>query len=256
MSAVVVTGAAGWLASSIATSLAELGYQVFALDKKTALEESHGRLRNSAIECIEVDFFDKEKSLQTMSELAKNKQICAIVNAAYSFGSSNIFTGCDGIKINDIEEDQFTGDVEVAVGWAFRVIKCFHSNLQQTEGSIINIGSMYSHKAPNPSLYKGGFEQYTSKLSYTVGKHALLGMTRYLAAFFAEDNIRVNMVSPGAFSKPGTDLKFIDELNSRIPMGRIGNPRDLNGVVKFLVGNESSYITGQSFLVDGGWGIV
>ena len=81
-------------------------------------------------------------------------------------------------------------------------------------------------------------------------------MTRYLAAFFAEDNIRVNMVSPGAFSKPGTDLKFIDELNSRIPMGRIGNPRDLNGVVKFLVGNESSYITGQSFLVDGGWGIV
>ncbi len=120
-------------------------------------------------------------------------------------------------------------------------------------GSIINIGSMYGMVAPDFRIYTE--HQIPSPDYYAATKGALIQWTRYLAVKVASDGIRVNCVSPGPFPKPSVqrDTMFCENLKSRVPMGRLGEPKDLNGIITFLAGDSASYITGQNIAVDGGW---
>jgi gluconate 5-dehydrogenase len=92
---------------------------------------------------------------------------------------------------------------------------------------------------------------------HAAAKAGILQLTRYLAAEWASQGIRVNSVSPGWFpQKRGPERPdFMDEVNSRIPMGRIGQPSEIAGAVIFLIGDASSYVTGQNLVVDGGYSI-
>ena len=81
-------------------------------------------------------------------------------------------------------------------------------------------------------------------------------MTRHLAVYWAKDNIRVNCIAPGPFPTDKTQAllpEFIDRLDQKVPMGRMGKPEELKGLVVLLASEAGSYITGQNILVDGGW---
>ena len=82
-------------------------------------------------------------------------------------------------------------------------------------------------------------------------------MTRYLAMLWAQEGIRVNAISPGVFPpKRGPERPdYMNELTTRVPLGRVGQPNDLAGVIALLASQASSYITGQNFIVDGGWSV-
>ena len=86
-------------------------------------------------------------------------------------------------------------------------------------------------------------------------RRGLIQFTRYAAVHLAERSIRVNAVSPGACPSPAVqgDQSFIDALEARIPLGRIGQPGEVAGAVHFLLSDAASYVTGHNLVVDGGW---
>tara|TARA_B110000971_G_scaffold217066_1_gene253196 strand:- start:2564 stop:2974 length:411 start_codon:yes stop_codon:yes gene_type:complete len=132
------------------------------------------------------------------------------------------------------------------------MIKFFGEEMiKRKKGSIINIGSDLSVIAPNQKIYKSSYKNYIKPVTYSVIKHGMLGLTKYFASLYGKDNVRVNMVSPGPI-KNNQSKKLLDELKDIIPMKRLGNPNELLGVLIFLANQESSYITGQNILVDGG----
>jgi NAD(P)-dependent dehydrogenase (short-subunit alcohol dehydrogenase family) len=121
-------------------------------------------------------------------------------------------------------------------------------------GSIVNIASMYGVVAPDPRTYDQ-HPAFHNPPAYGAVKAGMLQFTRYAATHLAEYGIRVNAVSPGPFPKPLVQQqgRFIEHLEARVPLGRIGQPREIAGAVRYLLGDESSYVTGTNIVVDGGW---
>ena len=115
---------------------------------------------------------------------------------------------------------------------------------------------MYGHLSPDYRLYEN--VPQSNPPSYGASKAGIIQLTKYLASFLSKYKIRVNCISPGAFPFPEVVSKypeFVERLNSKNPMNRIGKPEELKGVVGLLCSNAGSYINGQNICVDGGWGI-
>lgn len=125
--------------------------------------------------------------------------------------------------------------------------------LKQGHGNIINVASTYSLVAPNQSLYDygAGVSQF-KPVDYIASKSFIPNFTRYLATFYARNNIRCNALVPhGIFNNhPEPFLKNWERLS---PMGRMCERDELNGPFTFLASDASSYMTGSVISVDGGW---
>ena len=92
-------------------------------------------------------------------------------------------------------------------------------------------------------------------MTYSVVKHGMVGLTKYFASLYGKSNVRVNMVSPGPI-KHNQNKKLLKELKNLMPMERLGEPKEILGILFFLSSSESSYITGQNILIDGGRTII
>lgn len=129
--------------------------------------------------------------------------------------------------------------------------------LRQGGGVIVNIASTYGVVAPDQRLYDGVKSPYAdtgfnTPVSYAVTKSAVLGLTRYLATYWAGKNIRVNALTPhGVYDKH--DATFVRNFASRSPLGRMARDDEYRGALLFLVSDASSYMTGANLIVDGGW---
>ena len=121
-------------------------------------------------------------------------------------------------------------------------------------GSIVNVASIYGLVSPQPATY-AGHPQFHNPPAYGAAKAGVIEFTRYAACHLASHNVRVNCVSPGPF--PTDEVRreggFIEELERRVPLGRVGEADELSGPVTFLLSPMSSYVTGHNLVVDGGW---
>lgn len=128
-----------------------------------------------------------------------------------------------------------------------------HPMLDQEYGNIINISSMYGITAPDQRMYQRPGEPPAYKPAYyPVTKSGILGLTRYLAAYYAGRNIRVNALSPGGVYH-GHDESFVQSYSSRAVLGRMAEKDEMNGALLFLASDASAYMTGANLIVDGGW---
>ena len=116
------------------------------------------------------------------------------------------------------------------------------------EGSIVNLASIYGIIGPDDSLYYG--TEMGMPAWYTAAKAAIIAYSRCLAVRYAP-KIRINCVSPGGVFDNQNDL-FVGRYVSKTPMGRMATPEDVAKACKFLISDESAYITGQNLIVDGG----
>ena len=119
-------------------------------------------------------------------------------------------------------------------------------------GSIINISSDLGVIGPNQSLYNDTTDYKKVKpVSYSIIKSGIIGLTRYTSTYWSKDNVRCNTLAPGGVYD-NQDKKFIKKINKLIPLKRMAKSYELKGPIIFLLSDDSSYINGQTLLVDGG----
>ena len=248
--AAIVTGAAGWLGSAMSRALAEAGARVLVTSRQTARAEAFAAtLPGDGHLGLGFSQDDTDAIPQFVEEaVARMDGIDILVNNAYGGPATDI----DTATAADFDQAYHNG-VTAYFLLARDIAK--HLRQRKAHGSIINIGSMYGLVASYPEAYQG--LGINSPPNYHGLKGGLVHLTRHLAAYWAKDNIRVNCLSPGPFPKmpdihenhPG----FIARLEAKVPLGRMGKPEELKGLVVLLASDAGSYITGQNILVDGGW---
>lgn len=245
----IVTGAAGWLGSAMSRALAEAGATLVvtsrdadrAADFAASLPGSgHIGLALSQEETDDIPGF-------VADVVARLGRVDVLVNNAYGTTAPSI----DSATAEDFDRAYHAG-VTAYFLLAREVVT--HLRERNAPGSIINIASMYGVVASYPDAYTG--LPVNSPPNYHGLKGGLIHLTRHLAVYWAKDRVRVNAISPGAF--PSQKVKdsqpeFIERLNAKVPMGRMGEPEELKGLVVLLASEAGSYITGQNILVDGGW---
>lgn len=242
---IVITGGHGHLGAAISLGLLEAGSKVVVLGRDQDKFESKFRDHGN-IFFENVDISSTQQVAEAFAKVySKFQRIDALINNAY------FMKGNDPEHVTD---EQWAYSLEGTLGTLHRCIReILPFFKKQGHGRIINLSSMYGMVSPD-------FRVYPDLLSanpphYGAAKAAVLQVTKYFACLLGKNNILVNAVSPGPFPSEQVqkDEKFIQALSSRNPLGRIGKPEELAGVFVLLCSDASSYITGQNFVVDGGW---
>lgn len=122
--------------------------------------------------------------------------------------------------------------------------------LKQGKGSIINFASLYGVVSPNHNIYPGtGISQ---PVAYSVSKHGVVGLTKYVATLWASKGIRVNAITPGGIFNGHKGL-FLERFQQLNPIGRMSDKTELRGAIVYLASDASSHVVGHNLIVDGGW---
>lgn len=245
----IVTGAAGWLGSAMSRALAEAGATLVVTSRQASqAEEFAATLPGSGHLGLGFDQGDTDSISAFIKRVVERVgQVDVLVNNAYGGTGPTI----DTATAEDFDRAYHTG-VTAYFLLAREVVH--HLRQRQAGGSIINIGSMYGVVASYPDAYTD--LPVNSPPNYHGLKGGLVHLTRHLAVYWAKDNVRVNAISPGPFPTPkvmGPMPEFIARLETKSPMGRMGRPEELKGLVVLLASEAGSYINGQNILVDGGW---
>ena len=122
--------------------------------------------------------------------------------------------------------------------------------LKQGKGSIINIASLYGVVSPNHRIYDD--TPISQPIAYSVSKHGVVAMTKYLATLWAEKGVRVNALTPGGIYNGHTD-PFLERFKKLNPIGRMSEKDELRGGIVYLASDASSHVVGHNLVIDGGW---
>lgn len=260
----LITGAAGLLGRQHALALAETGATVVVTDLDLERAETVCQeLRQSGAQALAL--------VMNVTEEASIK--LALAHVLDQYGSIDVLVNNAAIdpklKGNDVVEtsrlesfpiDQWNFQISVGLTGAFLASRVFGGWMAVNGGGVIlNIASDLAVIAPDQRLYrKDGLpadQQPVKPVTYSVIKTALLGLTRYLASYWADRGIRVNALSPGGVYAGQAD-EFVARLSQLIPMGRMAERNEYREAVQFLCSSASSYMTGQNIVIDGGRSIL
>lgn len=260
----LLTGASGFLGRTMGTALLANGARLIALGRSSRLLDQEAKWKAEfgpdLVQACRVDMYDLPALESALDDLAaREASIDVLVNNAHELGPNTGFNIPEG-ALESASMDQWMRNLTGGVYWAaLSTQKIGKLMLQAGKGSIINISTMYAVVAPDPHLYEG--TSYLNPPGYSASKAALAALTRYTASYWGSHGIRANAIAPGPFSNTEdagsnsvkTDDPFLDRLKLRTCLGRVGRPEELAGVLVFLASEASSYVTGQTLLVDGGW---
>ncbi len=249
----VVTGAAGLLGREFVRALALAGAQVAAADILPAVPSDTELGRVLAVE-TDVTSPDSLEGLVSRLEREAGR-IDILVNSAAL--DPKFDPGAAGQHTTAFEDYPLAAwHQALSVNLTGMFLACqavSRTMLRQGSGSIINICSTYGLVGPDQRIYQRDGEPPRYKpVSYSVTKAGVLGLTRYLAAYFAGHNIRVNALTPGGVYNDHDD-EFVRRYSARTLLGRMARRDEMNGAVLFLASDASSYMTGANLVVDGGW---
>lgn len=260
---VVITGGAGLLGQKHAETVIEAGGIAILLDiSDVALKEAMGDLKvrygEGTYEGYIVDITDKN-SIESMknSILKKYGYIDVLINNAANNPKVEGNTANMGaIQFENFPINMWMNDIAVGLTGAFLCAQVLGKVMaSQGKGVILNISSDLGIIAPDQRIYrKEGVEeneQPIKPVTYSVIKHGLLGLTRYLATYYAEKGVRCNAVCPAGVLN-GQDEGFVKKLTNLIPMGRMADPDEYKSTILYLISDASSYMTGSIVAVDGG----
>jgi 2-deoxy-D-gluconate 3-dehydrogenase len=256
----VVTGGAGLLGKQFCRTLAAAGAAVTVVDidvdtcEQVAVELSAQGYQALA---APTDIIDPDQVVRMVADtLERFGRLDILVNSAAldpKFDPDKISEqGANAFEDYPLEAWRQALDVNLT-GMYLCSQAAVKPMLTQDKGVIINLCSMYGLVAPDQRLYqREGQPPQFKPVTYTVTKAGVLGFTKYLAAYYAGKNIRVNALTPGGVFNNHDD-EFVERYSARSLMGRMAEQDEMNGAILFLASDASSYMTGANLVVDGGW---
>jgi len=263
----LITGGAGLLGIEHACALVETGAVIVLTDLDEnlldqAVIEIRSRFPESIIHSWKMDVTDKA-SILSVSERLRESDIdldILINNAAIDSKVDEHGNIENGGRFEDFELDDWQAQVDVGLTGAFLCSQVFGPPMAVREqGVILNIASDLSVIAPDQRIYRQEDlpenEQQKKAVTYSVIKTGLLGLTRYLAAYWGEQGVRVNALSPGGIQTSQSDA-FVTRLTNLIPAGRMARKNEYASAVQFLCSDASQFMTGQNIVMDGGRSII
>lgn len=258
----IVTGGSGLLGAEFSRTLAEAGANVVVADiDSDAAQKTAQGLVNAGYSAASfgLDVTRKESAEEMVTEtLRQFGSLDILVNSAALDPKFDADAAAKGIAPGAFEDyplDQWNAAVNVNLTGMFLVTQaCVKPMLAQGKiGSIINICSTYGLNGPDQRIYlKDGKRVAFKPVYYTTTKAGVMGFTKYLAAYYAETDIRVNALTPGGVYNDH-DETFTKNYSAKTIMGRMARKDEMNGALLFLASEASSYMTGNNVVVDGGW---
>lgn len=237
---IVVTGGNGLLGRKMVSTFRDQGATVIAAD-------IHFEMQGEDDFLIDITDEDSVKN-GIVNIVEKYNKIDGWINNAYPR------TKDWGLKFENIPLDSWKKNVDMHLNGYFLCCQVVLEQMKrQGFGSLVNMSSIYGLVGPDFTIYEG--TEMTTPAAYSAIKGGLNNFTRYLASYYGAYQIRVNTVSPGGIFDNQPE-SFVTNYNKKVPMKRMGSPKDIVSAVYFLLTDDSSYITGHNLIVDGGWSII
>lgn len=262
----LVVGGRGFLGRRFCAALAEFGAKVYAADlvepSLAAARDSSAIATDQSIEQFNCDVTNPESVRQMVEQVSAAAERIDVLVYSVTAKPKDFyvpFTECS------LEGWQLVLRVELdglflitqSVG---KIMECAGA------GSMIFLSSIYGIVGNDQHIYEGSnlrelylgdnsseTKQVYAHPVYAAAKGAVISLTRFLAAYWGDNNIRVNCISPGGLAHPGENEEFLKRYSARVPLGRKGGLDDVSGAVVYLASDASSYVTGHNLVVDGGW---
>jgi NAD(P)-dependent dehydrogenase (short-subunit alcohol dehydrogenase family) len=255
----IITGGAGILGKHFSNGLASCGSHVVIVDLNKNESEvlASDLTRRYGQECISIECDVSEPA-------SVNSMVDEVVK---QFGDIHVLHNNAASKSSDLEAffapfeeytlDQWREVTKVNLDGMFLMAQAVGRKMveQNRGGSIIQTASIYGLLGPDPRIYQGSSymgRAINTPAVYSASKAAVIGLTKHLATYWADKNIRVNCLTPGGVES-GQNDSFKEKYSNRVPLGRMAQPEEMVGALLYLASNASSYMTGQNIIIDGGW---
>lgn len=236
---ILIFGATSWILTDTIKKLKENSCRLYL---------SSSRSIKGHIKCNFADLEELEKDIINLKN--KVEDLDCIIFASHSQAVSSL-ASCN--------KTDFLNAFKFSTIAPFMVLKELESKLlkdsTKKDKSVLFVSSMYSKYVPDFEVYKDT-KSLPSPIYYGAAKSSMNYISRYLARFYGERAIRFNTISPGAFPNSKNSYnnsKLLKNLSQKNALKRLGAPEDLSALVLFLCSNNSSFITGENFSIDGGW---
>lgn len=257
----IITGGTGLLGKQHAEAIAGAGGIPVLADISLGdnfPEKSEWQERFGKSSCaIGVDITKTESVRALLAQvLARYGRVDILINNAANNPKMENKSNTEFSRLEFFPLKQWEADLSVGLTGSFLCSQIIGSEMARREkGVIINMASDLALIAPDQRLYRqNGLtenQQPVKPITYSVVKTGLIGLTRYLATYWAQCGVRVNAISPGGVYNGQPD-EFVQKLSNLIPLGRMAHLNEYQGAILFLCSDASSYMTGANLIVDGG----
>jgi NAD(P)-dependent dehydrogenase (short-subunit alcohol dehydrogenase family) len=258
----VITGGGGMLGYQHAAAIASAGGKLALLDiSAEGLERNAASLRQefgADVLPLVVDIARLEAVEASQQAVVQRfGDIHILVNNAARNPKVENSAEKNFSRLENFPSEQWQLDLDVGLGGAFNCCKVYGGRMAEASisGVIVNIASDLGVIAPDQRIYKvdgrPAHLQPVKPVTYSVVKHGLIGLTKYLATYWCDQGIRCNALSPGGVYAEQNDV-FVSKLTQLIPMGRMANADEYRGAIVFLCSDASSYLNGANLVMDGG----
>lgn len=260
----VITGAAGLLGRQHALALAETGARVVVSDlalaqAQEAVDALTAVTTTGSFVAAALDVTSVESATELHDQLYRDHGgVDILINNAAIDAKVTAAPGLpNATRFETFRLEQWRLELEVGLTGVLICCQTFGAPMaERGSGVILNIASDLGVIAPDQRLYRrddvtSESEQPVKPVTYSVIKHGLIGLTKYLATYWARRGVRVNALSPGGVFNGQSEV-FVQRLTNLIPMGRMADDDDYRAAVQFLCSDASRYMTGQNIVIDGG----
>ena len=259
---IVITGAAGLLGRKHAEAIACYGGTPILLDlSEQAVNKLADELNNKYnIDSVgfSIDITDEDAIKSNVNQIVESfGKIDGLINNAANNPKVDDSVAVNFSRLENFPIDIWNDDIDVGLTGSFLCAKYYGYQISKNPngGSIVNISSDLGLVAPDQRLYsKHGLpedQQPVKPVTYSVVKAGIIGLTRYLATYWAKKNVRCNAMCPGGIQN-GQPEEFLYEVSQKIPMDRLANVDEYQGTLVWMLSDASSYLNGAIIPVDGG----
>ncbi|MDX9701586.1 MAG: SDR family oxidoreductase [Candidatus Auribacterota bacterium] len=251
---VIITGAAGQLGGAYVRAFLQAGARVAAFD--IDFDKPNANLDDideKYLLLIESDITKKESLEEGLACVISHFGNPSVLIANAALDTPPDASGAGTGPLETYPEELFDTTMEVNVKGTFLTCQVIGGHMaSHAGGSIILVSSIYGILSPDQRIYEYKSPPFYKPVSYAVSKSAVYNLTRYLATYWANKNVRVNTVTLGGVYN-NQDPEFLRNYAQKVPLGRMARHNEYNGAMLFLASDASSYMTGSNMVIDGGF---